>query len=244
MSFDAASIEELAQSIAAHGVLQPIILRKSDFGYELVAGERRWRAARKAGLKTVPSIIRTLSEEENAMIALIENVQRENLNIAEEATAFATIIETYRLTQDELAKAVGKSRPHVTNTLRILKLPPQIVGFVRDGKLTAGHANALGALKNERLQLEAAERIIKRGLSVREAEKLCSKENNPAGTKKKQKPKSVRKSADILAVEEELTHAVGTKVVIVPEKKGGRIELHYYNRDGLDDLIDLLRNHA
>jgi ParB family chromosome partitioning protein len=242
--FDEGSIEELALSIGAHGILQPVILRKTDFGYELVAGERRWRAARKAGLRAVPSIVRSIGEEENALIALIENVQREDLNAAEEAVAFSAIIGSRGLTQEELAAAVGKSRSYIANTIRILKLPKKIVEYIREGMLTAGHANALGMLKNEEKQLEAAKIMVKKGLSVREAERLCSEDSRERRKPSRPKREDTRKSRDMLAVEEELTSSFGTRVVIVPEKRGGKIELHYYNRDGLEELIELLRKNA
>ena len=250
-AFDAETIDELAASIEEHGILQPVILRKAEFGYELVAGERRWRAARKAGLTAVPALVRAINDEENALIALVENVQREDLNAVEEASAFAAIIESRGVKQEELARLIGKSRSYVTNTLRILKLPETVIALMRDGRLSAGHANALGMLTDAALQTELAERIANRGLSVREAEKLCTEaaSGEPRGKRKnkdrgKHRVSLATKSAELLAVEDELTTLLGTKVVISQERRGGRIELHYYNRDGLEDLIELLRNHA
>lgn len=191
-SFPAEAIEELADSISALGVIQPLILRKAAVGYEIVAGERRWRAARKAGLRKIPAIVRELSEEENALIAIVENMQREDLNTVEEAMAFKAILEKYGMTQEDLSKAVGKSRPHIANTLRALKLPPDVVEYLRTGELTLGHANALGAVKDHGKLIRIAEKIAKNGLSVREAERLAQEaaQTTPKRTKSKSNVKT------------------------------------------------------
>jgi ParB family chromosome partitioning protein len=212
----------------------------------MVAGERRWRAARKAGLRKIPSIIRNLDDTENALVALIENMQREDLNPIEEAEAFENIIETYKITQEALARTVGKSRPYVSNTLRLTRMPLEIIEFIRAGELSRGHANAIGSLRNKDKQLELARFIVKNGLSVREAENLSV---DMTGTEEgKEKPaKNAKKSAkkekpEIKAVEDELTTSLGAKVTISSNNgKNGKIEIHYYNYDELNELIDVLR---
>jgi ParB family chromosome partitioning protein len=239
-AFSDETLENLAQSIESHGVIQPVMLKKKDKGYELVAGERRWRAARRAGLKEIPAIIRELNQEENALFAIIENMQREDLNPMEEAAAFRRVIDTYHLTQDNLSKSVGKSRPYIANTLRLLKLPERIRELLESGELTLGHANAIGGLKDEKKQVELALQIARQGLSVREAESLSAKVNG-RHTTARPKAKTKRKSEEVRGVEEELTSIVGTRVTIDSNGKNGVIEIHYYSREELDGLIDDLR---
>ena len=238
-TFDPDAIEELAASIEAYGIIQPIVLSKAAKGYELVAGERRWRAARKAGLKTIPAIIREVSREETALIALIENMQREDLNTIEEAMAFRTIISKYRMTQEGLARAVGKSRPHIANTLRTLGMPPEIVELLRTGALTLGHANVLGAIAENEQQIKLAEKVAKNGISVRETERLAA-----AMSDKKQKRKTTQKAKtnEMRMIEQELTSVTGTRVVISGDEEKGSVELRYFDRPGLEEIIDLLRS--
>lgn len=236
-TFKNEALEELADSIKTYGVIVPLLLQKAANGYELVNGERRWRAARKAGLKEVPAVVRELTEEENAMFAIIENLQREDLNTIEEATAFHQIIQRYGMTQESVAKAVGKSRPYIANTLRTLSMQLEIVDFLRQGDLTLGHANALGAVKDPGLQLQLAKKIVEDGLSVREAERLAAlTEKKPA----KKEPR-VTKSVEIRTVEQELTSATGVRVKINGNGNKGRVELRYTDRQGLEEIIDLLR---
>ena len=237
-NFDPESIDVLAASIEAYGVIQPIILKKEETGYELVAGERRWRAARKAGLKTIPAIVREVTSEENALIAIIENVQREDLNTIEEAVAYKTVIGKYGMTQDSLAKVIGKSRPHISNTLRTLSMPPEIVELLKEGELTLGHANALGAVKDKNKQVKLAEKIAKNGHSVRDAERMAAA---LAGTAKAKKKPVKEKTNDIRIIEQELTSATGVRVLISGSEEKGSVELHYFDRQGLDEIIDLLR---
>jgi len=236
--FDPETIDDLAASIEKYGILQPVILQKSQIGYELVAGERRWRAARKAGLKEIPAILREVTEEENALFAIIENMQREDLNTIEEATAYHAIIQRYGLTQEVLARAVGKSRPHIANTLRTLGMQVEIVDFLRQGSMTLGHANALGSVKDARQQLQLAKKIVKNGLSVREAERLAAQVEKKTGTKRTQSDKTV----EIRVVEQELTSATGVRVKIKGNGEKGSVELQYFDRQGLEEIIDLLRN--
>jgi ParB-like partition proteins len=235
-NFNQEAIEELASSIKVYGVIQPIILQIAATGYELVAGERRWRAARKAGLKKVPAIIRKVTSEENALIAIIENMQREDLNTIEEAIAFKAIISKYKMTQETLSSAIGKSRPHIANTLRCLSLPPEIVEYLRNGTLTLGHANAIGAVKDKDKQVQLAEKIVKNSLSVRETERMTA----VLSQKKKKKTKS-EKNNDIRMVEQELTSATGVRVVINGDEEKGSVELRYFDRQGLEEIIELLR---
>ena len=234
--FNKEKITELAESIKEHGIIQPLVVRKTGDVYELVAGERRWRAAREAGLETVPSIVREFTDEENALIAIIENMQREDLNPIEEAMGLSRMIETYGLTQEEVSRSVSKSRPYISNALRLLKLPEEIQGHVRDGNLSSGHARALVAVSDEALQKEICRRAIKEELSVREVEKLVA-----GGGKKRRKPVRRVKNADTLRVENELKELYGTKITINQKGRKGTIELEFYGMDDLNRLIDLLR---
>jgi ParB family chromosome partitioning protein len=237
--FEEESLEELASSIQKHGLIQPIMVKRGSAGYELVAGERRWRAARKAGLKEIPSIIRDVSAEENALFALIENIQREDLNPMEEARAYRSIMDDYEFTQEDVAKSVGKSRPYVANTLRLLKLPEKVREYISEGKLSAGHANAIGSVKEDEAKLRLAERIMREGLSVREAEELSRTISGRADKERKPKGNS-EKDPEIKAIEEDLTTLFGTKVTIGKNTSRGTVDIHYYSRDELDGLIEEL----
>lgn len=236
--FDEEKIEELAKSIERHGVLQPIMVRKAGVGYEIVAGERRWRAARKAGLKEVPCLIRQVTDEQNMLIALIENMQREDLNAIEEALGFDHMISQFGLTQEDVSKSVAKSRSYVTNALRLLKLPEAVQTMVREGVLTSGHARALAGVKTGSQQMSLAKRCAEEGWSVRQIEQYTKEDERKPEPQKSSKPK---KNKELLAVEEELKALFGTKVNIVAGKKKGKIELEYYSREELDRLIDLLQ---
>lgn len=231
-------IEELAKSIEVHGIIQPIMVRKSNEGYEIVAGERRWRAARKVDLKKVPCIVKELDEEQNMLVAIIENMQREDLNPMEEAEALNQMITTYGLTQEEVSKSVGKSRPYITNALRLLKLPNAIQQFVIDGSLTNGHARALAGMKNEKKQMELAKLAVKQGMSVREIEALASQED----VEKKPKAKPRIKNREILDIEEDLKTVFGTKVLINHNGRNGNIAIEYYSREELERIIELLHS--
>ena len=236
-TFTEEKLEELAASITEHGIIQPLVVRINNGIYEIVAGERRWRAARKAELKEVPCIIREFSDEENMLVAIIENMQREDLNPIEEAEGLNQMIKTYGLTQEEVSKSVSKSRPYITNALRLLKLPEEIKGFVMEGKLTTGHARALINVENKKLQAELCRRIIEEGLSVRKVEELAREEIKP-----KKKPAKRVKSADTLHVESELKSIFGTKVSIEQKGKKGTIQLEYYTTEELNRLIELLKS--
>lgn len=236
--FDEEKIEELARSIEAHGILQPIMVRKIGEGYEIVAGERRWRAARKAGLKKVPSIVRDLTEEQNMLISIIENMQREDLNPLEEAEALSQMIITFGLTQEQISKSVGKSRPYITNALRLLKLPVEIQGLVTEGLLSTGHARAIIGIEDRKIQLELAHYAAKEQISVREMEKL-SKNNL---LKHKIKPILKKKSLEISCIEDELKEILGTKVQLNYTGKKSKLEIQCYSKDELERIIDLLRS--
>ena len=236
-TFDEEKIAELADSIKTHGIIQPLVVRKSKVGYEIVAGERRWRASRKAQLKEVPCIIREFTDEENMLIAIIENMQREDLNPIEEAEGLNQMIKTYGLTQEQVSKSVSKSRPYITNALRLLKLPAEIQQLVVEGLLTTGHARALIPVENKKVQAELCQKIVNEGLSVRKVEELVSKIGQP----KKRSAKKT-KNSDTVNVENELKNIFGTKVNIKDKGKKGTIELEYYSRDELNRLIELLKS--
>ena len=236
-TFNKEKLEELARSIKTHGVIQPIVVRKQGSHYEVVAGERRWRAARIAGLSEVPCIVRELTDEQNMLVAIIENVQREDLNPIEEARGIRAMIEDYELTQDEVAKAVSKSRPYITNALRMLKLPDTVLDMVSAGKLSAGHARAILSAKEEE-QTEIAKHVETKGLSVREAEKLSKK---GLSFDRKKPGKHPTKNAAVKQIESELSSALGTKVNLSQNGNKGKIEIEYYSREELEGLIEALR---
>lgn len=236
-AFNEDKISELAESIMEHGIIQPLVVRKSGKNYEIVAGERRWRAARKAELDTVPCIIREFTDEENMLIAIIENMQREDLNPIEEAEGLSQMIKTYGLTQEQVSKSVSKSRPYITNSLRLLKLPEVIRDYVGEGRISAGHARALVNIKSEALQMQICQKIISEGISVRDVEKIVAREGKPS-----RKPARKVKSADTVHAEGELKDIFGTKVSIDQKGKKGVIALEYYSKEELNRLIDMLKS--
>lgn len=235
-TFDEDKLDELAASIKEHGIIQPVVLRSADSGYEIVAGERRWRAARKAGIKKIPCVIKELTDEQNMLVAIIENMQREDLNPIEEAEGLSRMIEVYGLTQEQVSKGVGKSRPYITNSLRLLKLSDDVLQMTREGKLTAGHARALAGIKDQDKQKKLALKTIKEGLSVRSIEKLAGE---PENKKPRIKPE---KNPDIIRLESELKDTLGTRVTLNSTGKKGKIEIEYYSRDELERLIELLKS--
>ena len=235
--FDEESLQELADSITEHGIIQPLTVRKLSSGYyQIIAGERRWRAARLAGLQEVPVIVMDADDRKAAELAMIENLQREDLNPMEEAAGFQSLIETYHMTQEEAAQRVGKSRSAVTNALRLLGLSPSVRKLVEENNLTAGHARALVPLSPS-LQESAANAIIAGGLSVRQTEALVKRLS--AEKKESKKPRS--DEVDYLAeAQNELKAKLCRGVKIVSGRKKGRIELEYYGLDDLNDLLDAL----
>lgn len=233
--FDAAKLAELADSIRQHGVLQPVIVRAVSDRYQLVAGERRWRAAQLAGLESVPAVVREFSDGEMMEVALIENLQREELNPLEEARAYHSLLEEFGLSQDDLAQRLGRSRPAVTNALRLLTLEPEIQQGVLNGRLTAGHARALLGAPDRAVRLALARRVESQGLSVRDVERLVrGRSRRPAARGR------ARTSAGFGEAEERLREALGTRVRIRPGRRKGVIEVEYFGAEDLDRLVELL----
>ncbi len=247
-NFEETSLSELADSIKEHGVLQPIIVKRKGRMYEIIAGERRWRAARLAGLKEIPAIIREMDNMEAAEASLIENIQREDLDCIEEAMAYKALIEEYGLTQEELSKKVSKSRAAIANSIRLLQLEGEVLSLVADGSLSAGHARAILSINGKRNQLKAAKEAVSRQLNVRQTEKLA-KQYNAQPAEKPKMPENKNESGGqkerelhLRAVERELTEAMNTKVAIRETGKNkGRIEIEYYTNEELNELIEKLR---
>lgn len=237
--FDDEALSELADSIAQHGVLQPLLVRPIiGGGYQLVAGERRWRASRIAGLTQVPAIIKELSDSDAAVISLIENLQREDLNPVEEAFGFASLIKDFNLTQEEAAQRVGKSRPAVANALRLLKLPESVLDLVRENKLSAGHAKALASLTDENLIVSTAQTVIEKGLSVRETEKLVKS----LTAEKKEKKKAAARNTFFDEVELSLNNSLGRKARVITKngKESGTLEIAFFDKDDLAAIARVL----
>jgi len=235
MQLDEARLEELAQSIRSHGVIQPILVRRKDNRYEIVAGERRWRAAQRAGLLKVPVVHRDVADEQLLQVALIENIQREDLNPVEEAQAYRRLADEFQLSQETIATAVGKDRATVANYMRLLKLPAEIRHDLAAGALTMGHARALVTLPDEGAQRRVAREVVSRGLSVREAEALARRELAPPSPLP---PKRV--DPNTRAAENQLRIALGTRVRIVRTGGGGRIEIVYSSEEELQRLYERL----
>ncbi|MBO5316896.1 MAG: ParB/RepB/Spo0J family partition protein [Oscillospiraceae bacterium] len=235
--FDEVELQALAESIATHGVVQPLTVRQLPSGYyQIIAGERRWRAARLAGLKEIPAVIREADDKTTMELALIENLQRQDLNPVEEALGYRALMEEYGLTQEDTATRVGKSRPAVANALRLLTLPQEVLELLRSNTLSAGHARAVLVLKTEKMQLDAAKKIANLGLSVRQAELLCK---NMAKEPVKEPP--VTLAVDYVAeCEKSLSKHLGRGVKIVNGKRKGRFELEFYGQEDLQILLDAL----
>lgn len=239
-SFDEEALEELAESIKQFGLLQPILVHDKKTYYEIVAGERRWRAAKKAGLKEIPVIIKDLTEQEIVEISLIENIQRENLNPIEEAQAYKRLLTEFNLKQEEVAERVAKSRTAVTNSMRLLKLCENVQQMVIDDKITTGHARALITIEDPEQQYDIARKIFDEKLSVRDVEKLVKNLNKPV---KEKKPVMTDKSLEAVYqnIEENLKQKLSTKVNITPKGNGaGKIEIEFYSHDDLEKIMDLL----
>ena len=234
--FDEEALQELADSISQHGVLQPLLVRPlADGGYQLVAGERRWRASRMAGLTEVPVIIREMSDSEMMQISMIENLQRENLNPVEEALGYKTLIDEYGFTQDELSKTVGKSRPVITNALRLLKLSQEILDMLRNGEITTGHARALLSIDNADEQLRIAQLIVKNDLTVRDIERIAKSINEQKG--EHQAAETHKRSTFFDEVELSLNEHLSRKVKVVNGKdSGGILQIEFYSEEDLSEL--------
>ncbi|MCA1626156.1 MAG: ParB/RepB/Spo0J family partition protein [Acidobacteria bacterium] len=241
--FDEARLEELAQSIKSNGIVQPLLVRKSqNNNYQLIAGERRWRAAQRAGLQRVPAVVRDVPDEKMLELALIENIQRQELNAIEEAHAYKKLIENLGLTQETVARRVGRDRTFVTNYLRLLKLPEDIQNLVEENKLSMGHARALLGLENANVQRKIAKRVLERGLSVREVERLIKQITAGEGTVKAQGVNRKLEDANIRLAESKLRRRFGTQVRVVPNHsgQGGKIEIQYYTENDLDRIYELM----
>jgi ParB family transcriptional regulator, chromosome partitioning protein len=237
--FDEAELTELANSIRSHGVLQPILVRPiADGRYEIVAGERRWRAAQRAGLHSIPAVVRELNEVEVLEIAIVENVQRTDLNPIEEAYGFQALIDRFGRTQEEIAEAVGKSRPHIANMLRLLKLPEDLQEMVRDGRLSAGHARAILTAPDPR---GLAQRAISQGLNVRDVERLAQQAKDEKHGPRVTPGGGDGKSADTRALEQSLSNALGLEVTIAEKGTAGEVKISYKTLEQLDDVIRRLR---
>ena len=240
-NFDEDALQELADSIKQFGLIQPILVQDRKDHYEIIAGERRWRAAKIAGLKEVPVIIRNYSEKEIMEISLIENIQRENLNPIEEAQAYKRLLEEFHLKQDEVAERVSKSRAAVTNSMRLLKLGEEVQQMLIDDMISTGHARALLAIENQEEQYTIAQKIFDEKLSVRDVEKLVKNLNKPVKNPKKTPPADKTMEAIYLDLEEKLKNRLSTKVTVTSKGDGaGKIEIEFYNHEDLDRLMDLM----
>lgn len=231
--FDEEQLKKLSDSIKEHGVLQPIIVVPSENGfYKIIAGERRWRAAKMCGLQTVPAIIKNYEGREAAEIAMIENLQREDLNPIEEAQGYKNLIEQYGVTQERVGELIGKSRSAIANSIRLLSLPENIIKMVQDGLLSEGHARTLLSVESDTKKQQLAEQIIKEQITVRGLEKIVSEKKKPAS-------KKAMKIPEILDLEDNLSQKIGSKVKIISGKRKGKIEIEYYNNDDLERIISL-----
>lgn len=244
-NFDEVKLGELASSITANGVIQPLIVRESTNGYELVAGERRWRAARMSGLRTVPCIVRNFDDRQNAIVAIIENMQREDLDPIEEALGLKSMTEKYGFTQEQVSASLGRSRTYITNSIRLLKLPEEIQQYVSSGQMSAAHGRTIINIPDKARQKEIADKIIRNDLSVRATERLAEKVKDELRPERKRRKRASdadkAKAAEITAVERELMTLLGTKVNITGDESKGKIELEYYSLDELNRLIDAMR---
>lgn len=233
--FDEDALRALSESIEKHGLIQPIVVMPQDNGfYKIIAGERRWRACKMAGLKEIPAVVRTYEKQKAAEVALLENLQREDLNPIEEAFGYKNLMDEFSMTQDEVAEAVGKSRPAIANAIRLLTLSDNIIKMVREGLISSGHARALLSVETETGRQQLAEKIIEEQLSVRKTEQLASE------NKKKATTKIIKKAAspEILDIEKTLSEKIGSKVKISNGAKKGKIEIEYYGNDDLNRILE------
>lgn len=235
-AIDPQELEGLTESIRRHGVLQPIVVRPSGDGLQVVAGERRWRAAQAVGLETVPAIIRSLTDQEALELALVENLQREDLNPVERARAYRRLVDDFGLTQEQVAERVGKSQPSVANSLRLLGLPSQILASLEAGRLSEGHAKALLAVADEKARLKLWERVERRGLSVRETETLV-RTSIPRGI-----AAPARRDLELDSISTDLSRILGTKVTIEGSRNRGSVRIHYFSEEDLQRVIDNINN--
>lgn len=240
--FEESDLQELSASVAERGVLQPILVRPLPHGrYQLIAGERRLRASQRAGRKEIPALVKQMNDDESLLVAIIENVQRADLNALEEAQGYQVLLDEFGLKQDEVAKRVGKSRPAIANALRLLQLPEETQDQIRAGRISAGHARALLGLENDEARAALTQEILDGGLSVREAEKTVQEKRTKPGKKQR------AVDPDVAVMESDLSRALGTKVTIATSRSGdgrGRVELNFYSHDDLGRLVDILLSAA
>lgn len=241
-NFNESNLEDLAQSIRANGIVQPIIVRRKGNGFQIVAGERRWRASQRAGLQKIPAIVKVIDDEKLLELALIENIQRQELNTIEEAKAYKNLIETIGLTQEMIAERVGKNRTVITTFLRLLKLPKDIQTLLEENKISAGHARALLMLDEESLQRQVAGKIIEMSLSVRETEKTIKRIARSGSQTVEKEEVKLKEDANVKSAETKLRRSLSTQVLIKPDGKGtgGKIEIEYYSESDLDRIYNLL----
>lgn len=238
-SLDEGSLEELTASVKVHGVIQPIVVRAAEGGqFQLVAGERRLRAARAAGLKTIPAVVRDMEDQQSLEVALIENIQREDINAIDAAVAYRRLIDEFNLSQEEISERVGKSRPTIANTLRLLQLPERVRERVATGELSEGHARALLLVKNPTAIPLIADDLVRRQCSVREAERICKSWNNAAKIARENDPP--QPATHLAAVEEQLRHFFKTRVRVVGGEDKGRIEIEFYGEEDLNRILELI----
>lgn len=239
--FDQEKLSLLAESIRIHGVIQPLIVMEQENGFfRIVAGERRWRAAKEAGLQTVPAIVRKYSKEQSAEIALVENLQREDLNAIEEARGYKTLMNEFSLTQQQVAEKVGKSRPAVANSLRLLNLPESVQDMVIYGELSGGHARAISGVSDPDMQIDIAQKVIAQDLSVRQVEKMISQLDQPKAVKEKEEM-DLNLKTQLKGIQSDLQSYLGTKVKLVSGKNKGKIEIEYYDLSELERVIELIK---
>ena len=238
--FDESKLAELADSIKQHGIVQPLVVRQKGDSYELVVGQRRLEAARMIGLEKVPVIVKSLKDIEMVQVALIENLQREELNPIEEAEAYKRLVEEFGMTQEELAKVLGRSRPTITNTLRLLSLSPEVQAIVSRGTISMGHARALLAIDDLKLQEKVCKYVVEKQLSVRETEELVRRVVATGRLQKTKAKADQKKDPHIVSIEEQLRRAFGTQVRVRPGKKKGRIEIEYYSDEDLERILALV----
>ena len=238
--FDERKLSELAASIREHGIVQPIIVKKTGERYRIIAGERRFRAAKMAGLNEVPAIIRDMNEQEMGEIALIENLQRVDLNPMEEAAAIKKLMVEYDLTQEEIAKKLGKSRPAVANSVRLLALPDEIQGLLREGKLSSGHARIISSLRDEKMMLSLAREAAEKGCSVRETERLAAAMLEEADKEKPVRKKAQKLSSEMLDAQQSLTERFGTKASFNGDEDKGKRVIEYFSKEELMNIYDMM----
>ena len=235
--FNEEALQELAESIKEHGIIQPIVVRKKEKKYEIIAGERRFRATKLAGLKEIPAIVKEMTEQQMMEVAILENLQREDLTPIEEAEAYSSLIENLNFTQDALAKRLGKSRPHIANHIRLLQLPEDVRKLMNEGVLSMGHGRALLGLKNKGRIAEIAQKVIAQSLNVRQLESLVHQLNEGVSHETKEK---VKKDVFVQATESQLREYFGTSVQIKKQKNKGKIEIEFYSEDDLERILDIL----